>query len=550
MSDDLTISGGSSGIAATLDDLRQVAQDLGGVCDDLTRIGTGATAVAARPELVASVALSPPTGVRALESLGRAAAQVGLIDLRVGTTAFGIRAAARAYEIAESTSAVLVDSARAGTGYAVGLAIDAMTPALLIAGAGTLLIRGGLQTTPGGRVAWQEIAHLGESVGAQRVEDMQALLWDHPELTDDIGGGAVGLIGGLSSGDPLLATVFGVGLARSGSTWPPSTYADGTEVIAGVGELFGLFADGGPVSVRQVARSDGAVVPHGVADLMADEGDLDGMGPGSTDGAHGFADGNRRRLRVIQQTQPDGSSSWVVIIPGTQDWSTHSGSDLFDLTTNVHLMTGQDTAVYHAVSNALARAMASAHVPAGQPVMLAGYSLGGIAAAGLAANADFRRRFNLTNLVTAGAPIARFPVPRSVGVLSMENLQDPIPRLEGEPNPDRPNWITVSRNVSGDVLPRGAGSVRIDGDPIEAHFSPIYQRTGRDVDRADAAALRRWRSQTKQFFSGRGTIRDYLALRGHSRTSGPADRASPPRSGGKDSTTDATGSGRADSTSP
>jgi pimeloyl-ACP methyl ester carboxylesterase len=89
-------------------------------------------------------------------------------------------------------------------------------------------------------------------------------------------------------------------------------------------------------------------------------------------------------------------------------------------------------------------AMAQADIPPGAPVMLVGHSLGGMTAAALAADAAFRRRFNVTQVVTAGAPIGRFEVPAGVQVLAVENRNDLVPALDGVDNPDRANVTTLT----------------------------------------------------------------------------------------------------------
>ena len=89
-------------------------------------------------------------------------------------------------------------------------------------------------------------------------------------------------------------------------------------------------------------------------------------------------------------------------------------------------------------------AMAQARIPPGAPVMLVGHSLGGMTAAALAADPTFRRRFNVTQVVTAGAPIGRFAVPAGVQVLAVENRNDLIPALDGADNPDRANVTTMT----------------------------------------------------------------------------------------------------------
>lgn len=105
--------------------------------------------------------------------------------------------------------------------------------------------------------------------------------------------------------------------------------------------------------------------------------------------------------------------------------------------------------------------------------MLAGHSQGGIAAAALACDPAAQRWFNITNVLTVGAPIANMPVPDDVHVLSIEHTQDPVPRLDARENPDRANWTTVTLDVSDKGVSRRTRSLpmtagMIDGDPSRA----------------------------------------------------------------------------------
>jgi len=65
------------------------------------------------------------------------------------------------------------------------------------------------------------------------------------------------------------------------------------------------------------------------------------------------------------------------------------------------------------------------------PVMLSGFSLGGITAGSMAANPGSH---NVQQVVTAGAPIGRFDIPGRTGVTALEADGDPVARLDGQDN--------------------------------------------------------------------------------------------------------------------
>lgn len=76
--------------------------------------------------------------------------------------------------------------------------------------------------------------------------------------------------------------------------------------------------------------------------------------------------------------------------------------------------------------------------------MLVGHSQGGVVAAQAAADsARGTLGYIITHVVTAGSPVALADVPPSVQVLSLENVNNLVPQLDGEPNPASANHTTV-----------------------------------------------------------------------------------------------------------
>jgi pimeloyl-ACP methyl ester carboxylesterase len=224
-------------------------------------------------------------------------------------------------------------------------------------------------------------------------------------------------------------------------------------------------------------------------------------------------------VRVIEVPQP-GGSVWVVEVSGTQDWGLRAGGSPFDLTTDVRSMAQASTVLADGVQQALARAQADSAGPSpsssaarGDAVMLVGHSLGGIAAAGLAASPRFTAEHRVTHVVTLGAPVARMPVPTSTQVLSLEHTRDPVPRLDGERNPDRATWVTVTR----DVHDHGAEGAEAAARASRAHDLDAYVETAGLVDDSTDPSVESWRATTAPFFDGathgEPVIRDYLVRR-------------------------------------
>ena len=255
-------------------------------------------------------------------------------------------------------------------------------------------------------------------------------------------GVAAGAMDALPGSGPGLA-------ALAGLAGPPQDIAE----LAALGTL--------PGAVSPVLHESGrarivaspvspAKPPAGVADVLSLVGGADG-----------------RSVRV-EQVQSAGRRAWIVGVPGTRDWSTWPTQEPLDLTGNVHALAGRRTAAVDGVLDA----MREAGVRPGDPVLLAGHSQGGMVAAQAAADPQLRQRFTVTHVVTAGAPVALARVPDDVTVLSFEHAEDPVPRLDGAANPDRPTWVTV----------RG-------GETGRPHELADYVRTAQVVDGSDDASL-------------------------------------------------------------
>ncbi len=116
-----------------------------------------------------------------------------------------------------------------------------------------------------------------------------------------------------------------------------------------------------------------------------------------------------------------------------------------------------------AYSRGVQRALDLAGVPKGAQVFLVGHSEGGIAAVNLAADPAFNgRRCAVTHVVTAGAPVDGKPRPAAdtTSVLSLQNVHDLVPGLDGVPPPgrhgDRELTYTFSRDTGSVVANHSA----------------------------------------------------------------------------------------------
>jgi len=162
------------------------------------------------------------------------------------------------------------------------------------------------------------------------------------------------------------------------------------------------------------------------------------------------------------------ATTWVVLIPGTQNFK--PGDHAFDGITDLDLMAGQQSQVGEQVMKALDLVGAVR----GEPVVLIGHSLGGIAAVSIAASREFQAKYDLGGVITAGSPTATFAAQAGVPYLHIENDEEVVSNLDGKSgdtglaSEDR---VTVTRRLSAsdDEIDQAASKSLTGAHPIETH---------------------------------------------------------------------------------
>ncbi|OIQ79453.1 NAD-specific glutamate dehydrogenase [mine drainage metagenome] len=190
---------------------------------------------------------------------------------------------------------------------------------------------------------------------------------------------------------------------------------------------------------------------------------------------------------IVQRVDhADGGRGWVVAIPGTQSMSLGAGSNPFDNRTNLAAMAG----VADDSSALVAGALRSAGARAGEAVLLAGHSQGGMVAARLAGDPAFAATYRVRSVLTMGSPIGAMAVPATTQALAMENLSDSVPSIDGTPNPDAPNVTTVKRDLSASSDPRDVAAA---GSLFGSHDLSVYLGTAAKADASDHPSITAWR---------------------------------------------------------
>jgi pimeloyl-ACP methyl ester carboxylesterase len=419
MSGNDKFAGGSGGIKAHYDDMEALAKVFAEAAGAVADTAIDVLRIATSDDLLASAVLSPGSFKQVMEQLAEVEARLAARGLELEKLSLSLRAAVVAYKAVDEILSSALTGLENSVGFELGLALPlaALPAAVLLLGVEAVrdlptfiddLIHGraSLSDFPG-------------RVLDTTVKDANGFVLAHPGLVQDLIGGAAGL----ESGIGVWALPLTGGVPIYGAS--PQNYHEALQNLAG------FFRDGDPIVGPGGHTQPGDdKAPNSVSDLLM------GVDRRQRRGPRRAVSGE---IGIQRLTGADGLVRYVVQLPGTESWKM-PGAKVRDLSTNLHTMAGGSTVYMRGIE----QAMAKAHIPSGAPVMLVGHSQGGMTAAALAADPVFRHSYNVTQVVTAGAPIARSVIPPGIQVFAMENRYDIVPQLDGAPNPDQPNLTTVT----------------------------------------------------------------------------------------------------------
>jgi hypothetical protein len=209
-------------------------------------------------------------------------------------------------------------------------------------------------------------------------------------------------------------------------------------------------------------------------------------------------------IRLVERAH-EGVRHWIVQFPSTKSWHPRPGIAPNDLTADLVIGAEHEATITRA---ALA-SMREAGIAAGEPVVLAGFSLGGMVAAQVAARAH-AAGFTVTHLVVAGAPLGRLAIPAGIRTLAIEHELDLVPRIDGRENPVRLD------HAGADVLVTvKAGPALSPGFRLGAlHQAIAYAETAGLIENAPPGApVAALLTELQPFFGDGQTVHDRSALR-------------------------------------
>lgn len=190
--------------------------------------------------------------------------------------------------------------------------------------------------------------------------------------------------------------------------------------------------------VNETWRKPGSVLARPGRNLLETLENLTELGSGNLGVRPPLVNPDAATIAIQRFKRSDGSSSWLVIIPGT-DGKAHSP---FGWAQNAEVMSHSSLMRKQADSTRMVvEAMKRSGIKPNEPVALVGHSQGGIVAASIAS--DYSKQYNIQHVVTAGSPIANHPIPKKTWVTSIEMDDEIVPSLDGKENPRRNNWVTI-----------------------------------------------------------------------------------------------------------
>lgn len=471
-----TLHGGMASTQAVFTDMRTAADRLDKAGDEAGELCKATFGIGASlPEK--SAVMSPGSAYSVAAQITGLTVDLGALSLRMEFVARTLRWSAAVYEFTDEVQRQLLAAINVMTAPA-RLATDIVKDATIASLEHPL-------PTPRTWITYPvELVANGDAWARSFAAQLDADIRRDPSLAD-------GMIPWVQSGiDVLGPEVAG----KLNVATPPDDFEGQVGWLLAAGRSLGYFNDTKPLSVTQTAVRRRPVRHRQLSDIVA----------AATDAEHRSGD-DESMLSVRHVVGKEGKGAWVVAIPGTTHWPLHSDHGPSDTTANLATMAGVPTSLYPAIDKALSAAMKESGVrPGSEPVMVAGHSQGGIVAARLAVDDDFRRKYDVREVVTYGAPIDRMKIPQDVHVLSIENTHDVVPHADGVPAPDTMNRLDITCDT-----PKGEQLHSL----TDAHDASRYVRSSEDLTPDSDVQLQQWHDRNAEFLNGHETDYEFRLRR-------------------------------------
>jgi len=438
------VSGGGSTIVAS-DALLTQLDHLGRVFERLGSEITALEAVAGRAEFRPSILVDVPYAAVEAHSLITAAVRsLWVARARVAGIRFALVAGLATYERADDVAMAVLHSVNENIAWGVGVGARLFGLPMLLGIAGDI----GIADLVTGQTPKQNATALqGFLKQHGRILTNPLTVAAIREVVSDVDGFGAGLIGE----SPIQA--------QANELDGVTTAATSAATIVAVANLVGLFRDSG-ADVRKTSTFDYGKPPTTLAERAASFTD-----------AHD--DPNGEQIRIDKYVTPGQPDKFDVYIGGTVTFDPVAKAEPFDFTSDLTGVANENPASYVAV----VKAMHEAGITSTSPVVVNGYSQGGLIASMVAASG----KFDVKGVVTFGAPSAQVHIPASVPVLSVRNSEDLVPATSGYDV--NPHAVVVERSVFAHKAVPSEWAV-------PAHRLDYYQQTAAVVDRAQSQRVR------------------------------------------------------------
>jgi hypothetical protein len=272
---------------------------------------------------------------------------------------------------------------------------------------------------------------------------------------------------GFGEGFLLMPPGIASMLQRTGLTGVSSS----SRTVVAIGRTVGLFAPT-TAQVRKTSSFEYGSVPTSLVDR-------------SKSFPIPETDPNGEQIRIDRYVEAGKADRYDVFIAGTVTFDPVTGTQPFDLQSDLQGVGRGPSASYDSV----AAAMKQAGVTAASPVVLNGFSQGGLLASQLAASGDY----NVRGVVTFGAPSDQVQLPASIPVLSVRNAEDLVPSTSGYDV--NPNAVVVT-------VPVFAHQAIPSEFAVPAHEIDEYQKSSAAIDQSTSSEVRGVLDPLNQFGAG------------------------------------------------
>ncbi|KFI63344.1 alpha/beta fold hydrolase [Bifidobacterium cuniculi] len=326
------------------------------------------------------------------------------------------------------------------------------------------------------------------------------------------------VVGGIVEGVRTGSSFSFTGASRATARFQEGTIAGLGTVFAGTGTPWGSSRSRLNQGISDMARTTGAVNDMMQGNRLTVRKVDTAAHPvpaaaGIGDALHGLrllGEANARQddglsyatIAISRYERQDGSSSWLVTIPGTDG----QANSPFGWEQNLEAMSSDADQRRQADSvRMVTEAMRQAGIGQDDPVVLVGHSQGGIVAAAIAS--DCTQEFHVDHVVTAGSPIAGHPITAS-WVTSVEMEDELVAALDGAANPATDTWLTVrgrvtdstaaaqDRLLAGSIVPDAVGTAEF------THNLKYHEAAWRNADDLGSPALREHDDHVRDTLAG------------------------------------------------